>query len=175
MENKENSRDSANSTSSEELLNKKEQTVTSPYDKKASKTENKTDEYESSTQDLSLRLELDESSSLRETQDEFRMFSRIESPEEKKHVFPCEKETQEFQMSKSMDGPQSDTISDNIKQTHNPDENNSAIALEIEKSEQIDPTLRSSVKRHLDSQGKFSHVIMIRFISRILVNWSFIS
>ena len=170
MENKENSRDSANSTSSEEIFNKKELTVTTPCDKKASKTENKPDEYESSTQDLSLRLELDESASLKETQDEYRMFSRIESPEGKKHVFHCDKETQEFQMSRSMDGPQSNTSSENIKETHNPDENiESAITPEIEKSEQIDPTLRSSVKRQLDSQGKLRYNIMY-FGSR--GNWS---
>ena len=150
MENKENSGDSANSTSSEELFNKKDKNA---FDKAILTSENKTDEYESGTQDLSLRLELDESGSLRETQDEYRMFSRIESSDEKKHVSSRDKETQEFQMSRSMDGPQSSPFTRNNKPTYK-SEKDSDVNSERENKDHTDLKPRSSTKRHLDSQGK---------------------
>ena len=159
MENKENSGDSANSTSSEEHSNKPSEIEVSKSHKNVGNNENKNDELESSTQDLSLRLELDESGSLKLTQDEYRMFSRIESSsEERKVVFQSNKETQDFQLSKSMDGPYISQNIESIKQANKADRGNCDVIQEIENAYQvdIDSKSRSSVKRHLDSQGIYS-------------------
>ena len=152
MENKENSGDSANSTSSEE-----NKFSMAPLEVKliVGTEGNTTKESESNTQDLSLRLELDESGSLKETQDEYRMFSRIgSSSDETKHASQCDKDAQDLEMSKTMDDPQNSLILGDINSSKG-EENNCSTNTE----ENIEVTCsnsnpRSSIKRPLDSQGK---------------------
>ena len=87
------------------------------------------------------------------------MFSRIESSsEERKVVFQSNKETQDFQLSKSMDGPYISQNIEGIKQANEADRGSCDVIEEIENAYQVgkDSKSRSSVKRHLDSQGIYS-------------------
>ena len=153
MEEKENSSESANSSISEYPINSKIQSGDIVLSPKTSLNSPEQGNEEASTQDLSLRLDLDESGTLKETQDQYRMFSRIVCSPEVTANTQYEKETQEYQISKSIDGNTSgDELNDSQK-------NDSAAELNKEQGNNIEVatepvTLGTLKKRQLDSQGK---------------------
>ena len=155
MENKENSSDSAN-TSSDEPGNKNGRlSIPKIATDKVDLQNAEREIQETSTEDLSLHLELDESATLKETQDEFRMFSRIGcTSEESKVTQQCDKETQDFQLSTNMD---EGTFSCEIQGVNNSEaieKNNQAKYRNIKSSGLAFTDTKGTAKRTIDSQGK---------------------
>ena len=160
MEDKENSGGSANTSSSDDPTNilKNVKEIAQSKTPAINLDEDEPEE-EHNTQDLSLRLELDESGSLRETQDQYRMFGRIESsPKIEKKEPQCDKETQEFQMSKSMDENQFSPVikgdDSRLKDISHPNE-----LPEVNEQSLSVSVVKGNTKRLLDSQGKYSSLI----------------
>lgn len=153
MENKENSSDSAN-TSSDEPGNKNGRlSIPNISTDKVNLQNAEREIQETSTEDLSLHLELDESATLKETQDEFRMFSRIGcTSEESKVTQQCDKETQDFQLSTNMD---EGTFSCEIQGVNNSEaieKNNQAKYRNIKSSGLAFTDTKGTAKRTIDSQ-----------------------
>ena len=140
MEDKENSGGSANTSSSDEHFNNRENI-------KDASAEPSGSAEEVNTEDLNLQLELDES--LKETQDEYRMFSRIGSSSVDNRK-GCEKDAQEFHLSKSTEEDQSShVIQESSKTKKDPNEKYEVSEKVHEKSK-----AKGSMKRLLDSEGK---------------------
>ena len=150
MEDKENSGGSANTSSDEHFNNRRNKDP----NEKMSKSPEPTATDEISTEDLNLHLELDESGTLKETQDPYRMFSRIgSSPADKRNISQCDKETQDFHLSKSMDEGQ---FSNSAEKREDSNINNSRPneKYDVADTFSIECKSKGSMKRLLDSQGK---------------------
>ena len=157
MEDKENSGGSANTSSSEEPLHAKKESIKFPVESTTSINLGGKDSEDLETEDLSLHLELDESATLKETQDEYRMFSRITSPEETKNVSQCDKETQEFQLSKSMDEGQFSPRNKHID-IFTKDNSDSNTRCDANGQMLLESKAKGSAKRILDSQGMLYNI-----------------
>ena len=102
MEDKENSGGSVNTSSSDAERGSVESTfnnLKASRDNGNDDSQKECEDENMSTQDLSLHLELDESASFRETQEQTFEFP----PMEPQNTEPCDDETQEYQRSKTMD------------------------------------------------------------------------
>ena len=102
MEDKENSGGSVNTSSSDAERGSVESTfnnLKASRDNGNDDSQKECEDENMSTQDLSLHLELDESASFRETQEQTFEFPQMEP----KNADPCDDETQEYQISKTMD------------------------------------------------------------------------
>ena len=151
MEDKENSGGSANTSSSDELVNNRGNIKDTIEKASAEPTAE-----EVNTEDLNLQLELDESGSLKETQDEYRMFSRIGSSSVNKRngSQSCDKDAQEFQLSKSTDEGE---FSPSIQESDNSNTNkypNKKHDVTTDTKLHEESRSKGRMKRLLDSQGK---------------------
>ena len=165
MEDKENSGESANTSSPDEPGNSSRlRNFKSPSGKTGLSQAQGEIEEEICTEDMSLHLELDESATFRETQDSLTGYF----PGESKSLQICDKETQEFQMSKSMDeGPFNDESprAHNSKTMENRQSKNVYNDSNVEISSDINA--KGCMKRLPESQGKLfltTWILAIRFI-----------
>ena len=153
MEEKENSSESANSSISEYPINSKIQSGEIVRSHKKSFDSSEHGNEETGTQDLSLRLDLDESGTLKETQDQYRMFSRLGYSPEVTANTQYDKETQEYKISKSID------VNTSVEELNDSHKNDSATESSKKQGTNIEVatvpiTLGAFKKRQLDSQGK---------------------
>ena len=153
MEEKENSSESANSSISEYPINSKilSDEIVRSHKKSFDSPEQRNEE--ASTQDLSLRLDLDESGTLKETQDQYRMFSRLGYSPEVTGNTQYDKETQEYKISKSID------VNTSVDELNDSQKNDTTTEPSKEQGTNIEVatvpiTLGGLKKRQLDSQGK---------------------